>query len=443
MLADTRIRSLYSDFRELKLVNPEGFEANLREWRHYLLKDVWQGKIIINSESLLEELSTKEHGIPKSIDIVIDELVKEGLLVPIQKYIQKENDGLIMSLLKWSIHKTIIDLSWKSRRSESANYLEPCKYVNLSWFSAHNKLLFDTLKDNIYRKANKYVDYVYTKRDFYRASKIDSIVHDWESFEVVLEYLHRKKELIINEEGIVKLIGASSTLPTAECNKITKEDSYTANINEVFHKVEHQVSIGEDLIALTKKKLRESISKSDSKRVQKVLLRLQKQREKDLEQAYDSLEKIRKIRYTISTATDNVTMFSLLNQTNNALKAINSKLIDKDSINSILDEFNENSQKHSEISGLLTYGEDIFDNEDLEKELENLEKESMEKNSVHEDADETNISPQKDQETAKTNSTELLETLFNLTVKDTNQPMALETLEKNSEEKSSSEKLLV
>ena len=65
MLPESRLRSLYSDFRDLKQLNPDGYDANIIQWKDYLIKEVWNDTIIVNGQNLLEYLSISPYGPPK------------------------------------------------------------------------------------------------------------------------------------------------------------------------------------------------------------------------------------------------------------------------------------------------------------------------------------------------------------------------------------------
>ena len=78
----SRLPSLYSDFRHLKTVNPDGYDANLSAWRAALAHAVRQGLIsgptgrhdllnLYSGPELLRALETKEYGQPVALGTVI------------------------------------------------------------------------------------------------------------------------------------------------------------------------------------------------------------------------------------------------------------------------------------------------------------------------------------------------------------------------------------
>ena len=77
-----RLRSLYSDFRQLRHINPDGYNANISAWQTALSNGVRQGLcpavggaesdllILRTSDQLLEALETKDLGRPLSLGTV-------------------------------------------------------------------------------------------------------------------------------------------------------------------------------------------------------------------------------------------------------------------------------------------------------------------------------------------------------------------------------------
>lgn len=440
MLPESRLRSLYSDFRGLKLLNIDGYEANIRQWKEYLIKEFWSDLIIINAADLLSELSNSQYGAPKSIDVVLDEMVKEGTLVSLNEY-HKRNQNIVISMMSWAISKTILDLSWKSRKNETAMYLKPVKYVNIAWLKRNDEVLQDLLKNNIKESAHKATDYVFTKGHFYKASGIDSIVKDWDSYGIILDYLCDKNQIIVGSENIVKIISPLlSASPQVASKEVSEEDICVANINEYVFTAETEIKSAQKVLDLTTKRLTSAISSGLSQEIKRTLLRLKKRSEKNLEQAYTSLESLRKLQDEISNASQNVVMINLLKQGSTALKAINSQLLDEDSISNILDDFQENTEKQDRIHNLLV-GESVSDNDALEEELSLLEKELSTEDTK--EKEKKKIEEQKSAAPLESGSTEdLIKKLGSLRVSSRDSPRAEKTEVKELKKEEMTEKLL-
>ncbi len=76
LFSKTRLPSLYSDFRKLKISNVDGFNANLNAWKSLLLKSLEKGafkdKLQLTADNeLVHSLQLPGVGIPLAIDCVL------------------------------------------------------------------------------------------------------------------------------------------------------------------------------------------------------------------------------------------------------------------------------------------------------------------------------------------------------------------------------------
>lgn len=93
-LPESRLQLLYSDFAEKKLLNPDGYEANILTWRQFIVKYVGDGhnndlRLSFNS-SLPKQLALTPYGAPKSLNLVIDDGVSDMIWEP---WLQYQNRG--------------------------------------------------------------------------------------------------------------------------------------------------------------------------------------------------------------------------------------------------------------------------------------------------------------------------------------------------------------
>jgi hypothetical protein len=91
---ESRLPSLYSDFERLKLLNPEGYEANIEAWTNLLLEIIKHYKdndsrvsIPTVNPDLKQILSIPIQGKPRSLNLILQELVSRKFLVPYSHYI--------------------------------------------------------------------------------------------------------------------------------------------------------------------------------------------------------------------------------------------------------------------------------------------------------------------------------------------------------------------
>lgn len=87
----TRKPSLYSNFRQLSEHNPTGYTANVLAWREVLEQALAHGVfgsalVVSAGPELVKAAADPQAGLPLALDCVLDELVAQGTLQPLQQY---------------------------------------------------------------------------------------------------------------------------------------------------------------------------------------------------------------------------------------------------------------------------------------------------------------------------------------------------------------------
>ena len=99
LLPKARLRSLYSDFRNLKTWNPEGYNANIHTWATAFTELLRGGgafadKTLISARQLPALFADDTHGIPLALDCVLDEIVDTKLIVPLSIFLTTLNNPI-------------------------------------------------------------------------------------------------------------------------------------------------------------------------------------------------------------------------------------------------------------------------------------------------------------------------------------------------------------
>lgn len=374
-LPETRLNSLYSDFRPLKELNPEGFHANVRTWKDYLLRTVCHDRLTIKcGRSLLESLNLMQFGVPQSIDVVLDELVSEGTLIPLEDFVQGKQN-IFLSSLRWALRKTPILPPFRSRISSKGFYLKEVELVAVPSLEEKYGIVMDKIKSSIYSHSNKFSDLIFTKDDFCRRVQMNDFLNDWAEFEIMLTYLQLFKREIVVDNNVVKMCGrgAGNLVSNFEPNKITENDRSIASLKSVTWRYKSQISNLEESIAHYSQVLEGDIESGCPKELQRVHLRIKKMLEKNLLNSYNNLHNIQQMRDSIEAALDAVTLYEVLQQSKGAIKTISEELGSVEKIEKTLIESEDEMSKIEEISNVLTAGRDNED--EIDKELENMGKE--------------------------------------------------------------------
>lgn len=151
---ESRMNSLYSDFRKIEEGNPEGFAANIAAWKTALLSmlgncDNFPDRTLINAgPDLVSFFDTLQHGTPLALDTVFDQLVKNKSIVPFPTYMDPKRNPIYsgstwwslakpnpIGIVSWAFQKTgLYDPSWKSAQNngKTIGTLKREKYVAIS-----------------------------------------------------------------------------------------------------------------------------------------------------------------------------------------------------------------------------------------------------------------------------------------------------------------------
>lgn len=106
---ESRLSSLYSNFEKNKILNPEGYEANIYAWQTLLLKLITSSKfpdsdisfVTLTAShtsgggfSLVSFLSISKYGAPQNLGPIINELVvHRKVFIPYSLFINGDDDS--------------------------------------------------------------------------------------------------------------------------------------------------------------------------------------------------------------------------------------------------------------------------------------------------------------------------------------------------------------
>lgn len=112
LFTEARLPSLYSDFRQLKQSNPDGFNANVIAWEQALssatsarLTSTNESVFVFQSdEKILKSLRLRQYGEPLAVDCVIHEALRKRSWVSLDDFKNGKKDGsLLVDLFTWTM----------------------------------------------------------------------------------------------------------------------------------------------------------------------------------------------------------------------------------------------------------------------------------------------------------------------------------------------------
>lgn len=377
-LSKPRLTSLYSDFRKLKELNPEGFQANVGSWRHYLLDEFLHDKVILQcGTELLNELADEELGPPLSLDVVLDSLLADGSLILAANFRRKQVKSLL-STLSWTLGLPIFNLfQAKSRVSNGSKYLRDSEYIVMSTVKRKSVPIEQQLISRICKRATRYSDLVFSKQEFCKLVGMEKDLRGWEEFDVMLTYFENYLGLIITDHSTVKVCSKreASLLSKFDSGFISEDDRNIASVKDTLVRLRKQVSNLGDRIAETKQAVIKSIQTDASRDIQRLHLRTQKMLENNLSITCKNLQNIEQLMNDIERSIDNVQLGEALSKSRDIIKNVSAQVGGVESIEKLLDEINIERLRNEEISDLLAGEFDKEDDEQLDKELEQLDSE--------------------------------------------------------------------
>lgn len=433
---NTRINSLYSDFRKMELVNPEGFNANINAWKAALAKAVGEGNmfpdslIISAGPDLIAKFETSSNGVPLALDVVFDQLVAKKQLIPLHEFIKPNRTSIYYqpkwysiptpsTVVTWALSKTgLYNPTWKSSGS-SLGSLKQEQYVYVAGVEAVSKALLNQLKKDITSPSSErlsknsaahpiheivtfgapsgYTRSVFTRDLFYTIyseveippntppynlskntpKSIDLTSHD---LDVLLSYLSIDNPKISVSQDVVK-VNINST-SAKDLEPISEKDRAVANLRDTVEQVCHRTNALSAHIDTCDSKIRKILASSSSNRqsLAKSILKSRKLAQQTQNATLSMLTKLEQTLASIDSAVSNVDVMEALNQGVSILSDLNKQVGGAEKAAQLVDDLDDAIADTEEIGqqiGALTSS--AVDEDQVEDELDQMLKEEQDK----------------------------------------------------------------
>lgn len=432
-LPKSRLDSLYRDFRHMEELNPDGYRANIETWKAYLI-----GNYLEHSKSiffrcgsgLLRDLSRNSHGVPRSIDLVINSLVESDYLVnPADFYngMMYPQEGF--RVLRWIGFFTKAKRGFESRENNDTYYLKETNLIIRHILEEKFEEVRKHITQNIISHATGITDLIFSKQEFYDKSGINKlVVNSEEERNAMLFYLSYYKKTIVQDAEIVKVISPEAVHILADFPKtLTEDDHRIASLKASLSNVALQTKKVRAQLGEYSSMLHEAIVDSQPKEIQRNYLQSKKMIERNLSRLLAYQNNLFTVKSQLDMAVTNQLLVSTLEGSGKLLKSINDYTGSMQKIEDLLDEVKEQGERAEVVNELLTNsGFTEEEDTELDKELELMEQEENQKT----------VKKVKESEEKKENlglgesSEELIEKLENLKIEGKTPPGGLR--EKNS-----------
>ncbi|CEP64198.1 phosphatidic acid-binding protein CHM7 LALA0_S10e04720g [Lachancea lanzarotensis] len=382
LLPESRINSLYSDFRNLKELNTEGYEANIRNWRQVLLEELLAGEVILETgPALLEALSDPQVGQPRSLDAVLDFMIAEGSLVPLDKFKTGAKVSLISTVLDWTFG-SFLPIPQRSRGTRISNskgnsYLRRGQYAVLPTIEKKYGPLHLAIVERICKKAVRYSDLVFSRGNFCKKVGFAGHLKDWAAYETMLAYMDHYKSIIVTDLTTVKVRGfeVSGIISKFEASTISVDDQEIASVKDARQQLKTQISHLESRIKDSKSLLRENIKDEKPKDLLKMRLQTHKLLEKNLNVASKNLANVEALLLDIEAAIDRVQLKHVFERSRDVLMSLSSQLGSLDEVEKLVDDINTEKLKGKDIDRVFEAELNGRHDDEIEEELQRMDAE--------------------------------------------------------------------
>ncbi|SMN20179.1 similar to Saccharomyces cerevisiae YJL049W Putative protein of unknown function [Maudiozyma saulgeensis] len=424
-LPTSRLGSLYRDFRDLKDLNPDGYQANINTWEDYFLTNLLNdtNTLSVNcGKNLLHKLNNGIYGEPKSIDVVIDEFVSKKILIPSETYFDVSkvdigNDSNNTSILSrlFGLLRLENEKKYTSRlRKLGDTYLKTDILIVNKNVKKSGEEIADKINKNIINKSSEITDLVMSTDEFLKTAKISEIWKDKTDQNIMLFYLEHHLHLIITDQNIVKVIADLNKKELEVSNqKITDVDIGIVDIKLTLDNLNKQIAKLENEIRGIETKLYSDTYKSLSRTTQKGILKNKIVSQRYLEKLSGNKNNLTQIMRQLNMSLINKTMFDTLKQSHAAILSINNYIGSIDKVSTLLENIEVENEKTNELNDILSRANDL-DNSVSEDEVNN-ELAELEKQMEREKQGEQTTEVSKD---SSVGESEVLELLKNVTIED-------------------------
>lgn len=404
-LPKSRLGSLYKDFRDMRELNKDGYEANVNTWKNFILKTRLNDKTKLTLHCGPEWLSSFRidvYGEPKSIDVALDSLIEENVLLttesfhdPQRRDIDKtpREGNLLSTLFSYlSIGKTGISTR---KHNTDTSYLKQMNLIIKDNVKDAAAMAQKTIKEDIVEKSSSPIDLIMDTDTFKNRSGISKTVKSESDQEIILYYLEHYTQTIVRDHDVVKIIPAVTSEENADSTKeITESDINIVQVKTTISKLEREiVRLGEDIDSIISKQHSKEYHEL-SRESQKAMLksRILAQRFKD--RLTGNKENLTTVMQELRTSSTNKMIVDTLQKSHDTLKTINDSIGPVEKIEELMDSISEQQEISQQVTDTLAntdiITESIPDSE-IEDELAELEKQMESKTTVSSDKEEEEV----------------------------------------------------
>ncbi|KAI9800314.1 MAG: hypothetical protein M1833_003428 [Piccolia ochrophora] len=390
-----RLPSLYSDFRRLRTINPDGYAANVKAWQTALAHATRAGRVppssagekdrlVLNTgEELVQALESKEWGRPQALGVVLKEAVAKKDLLPLQDFLTS-NDSVYHT--SWFVTPWHV-LRWSLRQLGLAGSLSGEDQLAVGRFIFLANVEECARKVTTAVSGHDRVERIFSKEMF--KAEVSRILNEpcgvsETDTDALLIYLKRDRQEIAYDGNTIKF-----KAPNDASNAITREDETIAALKTLIAEHEVQMSKLTQRVDDLADSARQAVNRKN--RVAALAaLRSKKLAESTLSQRSDTLAQLEAVFAQIRQASDQVQLVRIMEASTGVLKSLNREVGGVDRVDSVVDQLREEMSRVDEVGAVI--GEagaasEGVDEGEVDDELEEMEREQREERAREEEAE--------------------------------------------------------
>lgn len=380
-----RINSLFSDFRQQREVNPEGYQANITAWTKALSDAARAGVIptqgttcdilsIRTGEELVRGLAHPVYGKPECLPSVLHEAVQKREMVPLKDFLNAKESIYKTSwipspwqMMQWGLRQVGVLGKSGAPNKLAANNFVVVKNVEVAADEILNKM----------KEHTSAADRVLSRADFLKrfqtimSPAAPLTIND---LNILLVHMARDKQAISYNANTIKFKPELEAVPAP----ITQEDEAIVGLRDTLANINAQIHPLMEKVALASAAAKEAVAGKQIVRA-KAALRTKKLAETALAQRSDVALQLEGVYHQLQQAADQVEIVEAMRAGADALKTLNDKVGGAEGVQGVVDAVNEQMATTDEIANIIDEGNQPLDEGEIDDEFEALEKAEKEK----------------------------------------------------------------
>ncbi|KAI5362618.1 putative Snf7 family protein [Septoria linicola] len=381
-----RLASLYSDFRQQRTTNPDGYRANSSAWLRALSSAAKAGLIpsqtgeaggssrfvMESGENLLRELNTQQYGRPLALGAVLEDAMNSKALIPLREFLDRKDSLYHKSWIPtpWQV------VTWGLRQlgviggTSSEDKLVKGNFVVVANVEAAAKVVQEQAGKIMTSDSERIFTRELFDTTFARTLGVNALSPN--DLNVLLRHLSRDRNAgaYDAESGTVKFAAPGEATPSP----VTKEDISIASLRTLIASLQPQIDHLTNRISTLDATARSAVAEKQLLKA-KTALRQKKAATTKLEQRTATLAQLEDVYAKIEQAADQVQIVRVLEQGGQALKSLNAQTGGVEKVQDVMEGLREDMMDTEDMSNAINevaMGE--VDEGEVEDELEALEK---------------------------------------------------------------------